>query len=653
MRALSQRDLYVFNQVVETILPSVPGPGPAWSVPGADLGLARRLPDIFSRLPHDQDRRELKLFLRMLNSAAGGLGLYGRPVAFTRLDAEGRARAFRTMLGHPISLVRKGAIALKTLAAFLWMATEDPNERLSAWEAIGYPGPDGPPPTVAKPIETVSILDDTTLSCDVVVVGSGAGGGVAAGVLAASGLDVMVLEAGGHHNEADFTHLEADAYKRLYLDGNLNSTADGGITVIAGSTLGGGTVVNYTTAFPTPRRILEEWDREAGLPGVFTGEGYTASLEAVRARFQVNTDSDPSHRDVLLEKGVRELGWHLDALPRNTVGCTMADCGYCTMGCRIGAKRSTLATFLQDAFGDGARIVTGAKVETVTTDGMGVTGVVARVGGARLTVRARAVVLAAGSLHTPAILLRSGLGGPAVGRYLRLHPVTAVWGRFEERVDPWTGYLQTRYSDEFADLDGQGHGFKFETAPLHPLFPAAFIGWGDGAEFKRDVLSLGHIGVAGILLRDRGHGRVTIRKDGSAVWRYKVSGYDQGHIRIGVQRGAELLAAAGATEVIASTVEPVRWVTHAGSVEDFIEGVDRVGYGSNRTRYFTFHQTGAARMGADPAHSVVDATNQVHHTPGLYVMDGSCFPTSSGVNPALTISAIAHRGATLLAARLS
>jgi choline dehydrogenase-like flavoprotein len=137
------------------------------------------------------------------------------------------------------------------------------------------------------------------------------------------------------------------------------------------------------------------------------------------------------------------------------------------------------------------------------------------------------------------------------------------------------------------------------------------------------------------------------------VWRYKVSKYDQRHIRIGVRRGAELLAAAGATEVLASTVEPVRWVTGAGSVEDFIAGVDRVGYGSNRTRYFTFHQTGAARMGADPAQSVVDASNQVHHTPGLYVMDGSCFPTSSGVNPALTISAIAHRGATLLAARLS
>jgi choline dehydrogenase-like flavoprotein len=639
--------------VVDTILPAVAGDGAAWSVPGGELGLAGGLGDVFARLPHDRDRADLKLFLGLLNSSAGGLGLYGRPVAFTRLGPDARARAFRTMLSHPSGLVRKGAIALKTLAAFLWMATDDPRDRLASWETIGYPGADGPPPPVPKTIETLSLSGDTTLTCDVVVVGSGAGGGVAAGILAGAGLDVVVLEAGGYHNEADFTHLEADAYKKMYLDGNLNSTSDGGVTVLAGSTLGGGTVINYTTAFPTPGRILEEWERVAGFDSVFTGDDYAASQKAVLDRFEVNTDSQPSPRDVLLEKGARDLGWHIDALPRSTVGCTMSDCGYCTMGCRIGAKRSTLATYLQDAYGAGARFVTGARVDAVTTDARGVTGVVARVGETRLTVNARAVVLAAGGLNTPAIMLRSRLGGPAVGRFLRLHPVTVVWARFEERVDPWTGCLQTRYSDEFVDLDGQGHGFKFETAPLHPLFPAAFIGWADGAEFKRDVLGLGHLGLAGILLRDRDHGRVVIRRDGTPVWRYAVSRYDQAHARLGVRRGAELMAAAGATEVIASTVEPVRWVTSTGTPGDFMDAVDRVGYGPNRTRYFTFHQMGTARMGTDRGRSVVDWVNQAHDTPGLYVMDGSCFPTASGVNPALTISTIAHRGATLLARRMS
>lgn len=358
-------------------------------------------------------------------------------------------------------------------------------------------------------------------------------------------------------------------------------------------------------------------------------------------------------RAQLMEKGLRELGWHVDEMPRNAVGCTEEACGYCTMGCRIGAKRSMLGTYLIDAVDNRARIVTGARVQRVLTDEGQARGVIARVGESTLTVRADSVVLAAGALNTPAILLRSGVGGPAAGRYLRLHPVTAVWARFEQRVDPWTGILQTRYSDEFADLDGDGFGFRLETAPIHPLFPAAFLGWEDGASFKRDVLGLGHLDVGGILLRDRGHGRVIIDKAGSPLWRYKISKGDQRHIREGVKRAAEMYAAAGANEIISSTILPVRWRPGAEPIEEFMGGVDAIGYGSNRTSYFTFHQMGSARMGSDPQKSVVDANNQAHDVRGLYVMDGSCFPTSSGVNPMLSIAAIAHRGATALADRLS
>jgi long-chain-alcohol oxidase len=652
MRQLNQRDLYAFNTVVDTILPAVSGDGEAWTTPGEDLGLPSRLPEIFARLPHDRDRRELKLFLGMLNSSPGGMVLYGRPVAFTRLTPDQRAEAWRRMSSHPAGLIRKGAIALKTLSAFLFMSTDDPATMLPAWRAIGYPGPDGPPPQIPKPIPTLDVTRDTTLDCDVVLVGSGAGGAVAAAVLAGAGLDVVILEQGGYHNESDFTHLEEDAYRKLYLDGVLNSTADGGVTIVAGSTLGGGTVVNYTTSFETPPRIREEWDRVGGFRDVFTGEDYSASLLEVGRRLEVNTDSEPSTRDVYMEKGLRELGWHVDSLPRNTVGCVGEDCGYCTMGCRTGAKRSMLTTYLPEAAAAGARIVTGAKVDRVTTDIRGVTGVIGGVGDSILEVRARAVVLAAGGLHSPAILLRSGLGGPATGRYLRLHPATVVWGRFEDRIEPWTGGLQTRYSDEFSDLDGHGYGFKFETAPLHPIFPAAFIGWEDGALFKRDVLGLAHRGLTGVLLRDRDHGRVVIRRDGSGVWKYVLSKYDQAHVRIGVRHAAEVMAAAGATEVLSSTVRPVRWAPGAAPVDAFVEGVDAVGYGSNRTRYFSFHQMGSARMGSDPATSVVGADNQTHDTPGLYVMDASCFPTSSGVNPMLSIAAIAHRAARLLAERL-
>ncbi|MET0567016.1 MAG: GMC family oxidoreductase [Acidimicrobiia bacterium] len=651
---LRPANLRAFDLLVDTILPAVPGDGAAWTTPGADLRLSGGLPGVYEALPHERDRKDLALFLRLLDSAAGGLVLFGRAAKFTNMAPDRRAAALLAMEGNRVEIVRKGVRALKTLAAFLWVTTDDPDRPPTAWAAMRYPGPDGPPPTAPKAITTEGVSRDSTIECDVVVIGSGAGGGTAAAVLTAAGLEVTVLERGGYNNESDFTHLESDAYASMYLDGGLGSTSDGGVLMLAGSTLGGGTVINYTTSLATPDSVREEWDRVAGFPEVFTGDGYESSLTSVQERMGVNRDNGlPSARDQVLEKGIRNLGWHLDEMPRNAAGCTDEACGYCTMGCRIGAKRSTLATYLQDAAQGGARFIVDADVRLVTSETRGATGVVARVGDHELTVRARAVVLAAGALNTPALLRRSGLGGRSAGRYLRIHPVTAVWGRFEERVDPWTGMLQTRYSDEFADLDGHGYGFRFETAPVHPLFPAAYVGWENGPSFKRDVLGLGHLGVAGILLRDHDHGHVAIRRDGSPLWKYRISSFDQAHVREGVRRAAELLAAAGAIEVFSSTIRPVRWVPGQGTIEDLVAGTDTIGYGPNQTSYLSFHQMGSARMGSDPANSVVDAENQTHDTAGLYVMDGSCFPTASGVNPMISIAAIAHRGATRLAEKIA
>jgi long-chain-alcohol oxidase len=651
---LTPANLRTFDLMVDTILPPVPGDGPAWTTPGADLRLSVGLSRVYEALPHDRDRKDLELFLGLLDSAAGGLVLFGRVARFTNLAPDQRAAALLAMEGNRLEIVRKGVRAVKTLAAFLWVTTDDPGRAPEAWIAMGYPGPDGPAPATPKTIATEVVARDTTIECDAVVIGSGAGGAIAAAVLAGAGLEVTVLERGGYHNESDFSHLESDAYGLMYLDGGLKSTSDGGVLMLAGSTLGGGTVINYTTSFATPDPVREEWDRVAGFAEVFTGDDFGESLFAVQKGLGVNKDhGTPSARDQIMEKGLRNLGWHVDEQPRNVTGCTEVACGYCTMGCRIGAKRSTLATYLQDAAERGARIVVDADVQLIHADQGRVTGVIARVGGRTLNVRARAVVLAAGALNTPALLLRSGLGGRAAGDYLRIHPVTALWGRFEERVDPWTGMLQTRYSDEFADLDGHGYGFRFETAPVHPLFPAAFVGWEDGPSFKRDVLGLGHLAVAGILLRDHDHGRVAIRRDGSPLWKYRISEYDRAHVREGVRRAAEWLAEAGAVEIFTSTIRPVRWLSGQGTIQDLMARTDAIGYGPNRTSYFSFHQMGSARMGADPAISVVDAENQAHDIAGLYVMDGSCFPTASGVNPMISIAAIAHRAASRLAERLA
>lgn len=652
--ALSDRSVSTFAAIADTLLPAVTGKGEAWNKSATQLGLPQRLHDVYALLPNDRARRDVKQLLGLLSSAAGGLLLYRKPRKFSSLSPMQQADALRSMSTSSLAPARQAFKALKLLVGYLYMTPPEGSPTTPAWAAMGYPGPDGPPTAVPKPITPTAVTADEEWTADVVIVGSGAGGGVAAGVLATAGLDVVVLEKGQYRNEGDFTHIESEAYRDMYLDGGLNGTADSGFAMLAGSTLGGGTVINYTTSFATPGEVRQQWDAEARFRDVFTGDDFERSSQAVHERLGVNTDNNaPSRREELMDKGLRELGWHVETMPRNVSGCSLEACGYCTMGCRIGSKQSTLATYLEDAYRAGARIVVGAEVETITHENGSATGVVAHVGGQRLQIRARAVVLAAGALNTPAILLRSGLGGRAVGRNLRLHPVTAVWGRFAEPIQPWTGVMQALYSDQFVNLDGEGFGVKFETAPVHPLFPSLFLGWEEGASFKQDLLGLNYMTPIGIVLRDRGSGRVKTRRNGLPTWHYRLSKVDTDHIKQGVRRATEALLAAGAVEVISSTSRPVRWTPSlGGSLKGFLGDIASVGYGNNQTTYLSFHQMGSARMGTHPETSVVDQENQVHGTPGLYVLDASTFPLASGVNPMISIQTIAHRGASALAAQL-
>lgn len=641
--------------VAATLLPPVKGETEFEINSIAGLGLPARLRHILDDLPDERIGHDLALALKLLGTRAGGLLLYRRPTAFVDLDDADRQTALRAMAASKLSQARQVYTGLKRLISLAAFAANSDEPTPLAWPAMGYPGPNGPPPDIPKPLQPLPIAGDTTLDCDVVIVGSGAGGGVAASVLAEAGLDVVVLEKGGYHNESDFTHYESEAYRSMYLDGLQTTTADGSVNIVAGSTLGGGTVVNYTTSFDTPAEVRAEWDEISGLRGVFSGEDFAASSRAVHGRLSVNQDHNhPSHRDGMMEKGLRELGWHVEAMPRNVDGCDSDLCGYCTMGCRHAAKQSTMLTYLQHAFELGARMVVGADVERVKTVADVATGVEALVGTHRLTVRARAVVLAAGSLNTPAILLRSGINGPAVGRNLRLHPAFPVWGDFDETFDPWSGIMQALYSDQFTNLDGKGYGVKFETAPIHPVFLGVLNPWRSGEQFKRLVTRYRHKNLVGVIVRDTSAGRVTIDRRGRPVWKYRLNKHDIEHLRQGVMRASEVLAAAGANEVSTPTSQLVVWNPKGSeTVEDFMLKVDSAGYGAGQFALGSWHQMGTAAMGADPKRSVVDGENEVHGTPNLFVLDASTFPASSGVNPMISIQTIAHRGATALAARLT
>ena len=610
----------------------------------ADLG--DRVGHKIASLPRPADRAELDRLLRLLDVTAVNLLLSGIPKSFTRMSPDERERCLRGWATSRLMQRRKAFQALKRLTTVTHYTTP------GVARAIGYPGPLSPAPNTPKPIRPLATSTDATLDCDVVVIGSGAGGGVVAAELTAAGKDVIVLEKGGYRNEADFTHEEGEALETMYDAGGLLATSDLGLVVLQGSTLGGGTVINYTTSFHTPDSVRREWARDHRLPHFDSAE-FTSALDAVARRLGVNTDhAKPSGRDQVLIRGLAQLRWHHGLLPRDVRGCSQDDsCGYCGMGCRRGAKQSTLITYLQDAAAQGARIVVGCDVRRIIIEGGVASGIEARVAGRAhaLRVRAKTVVVAAGAVHSPALLLRSGVTLPALGQHLALHPATAVFADMDEDVRPWTGTVQAHYSDQFADLDA-GYGFKFETAPLHPSLQALAAPWESAAGHRNRMARLSKTALVGILLRDRFGGRVRVDRDGAAVIDYRLSPYDRAHLRRAMGAAAEVLEAAGAREIWAPLARTVTYRPGSKRARaEWLERVDAAGWGPNELLLVTFHQMASCRMGATARTSVVDAEHRVWGIRGLYVVDASTFPSASGVNPMLTVMATAHRAAGIIA----
>jgi long-chain-alcohol oxidase len=629
---------------------------PANGLPGAsELGVPDAVLELVARDPRSAAHRELKQLLGLWDTApvtALGGGGFKR---FSALPREQREQVLLSWCDSRLPQRRAAFHALRKASLLTYYGLPAPDGGTSpVWEAIGYPGPlgartDAPP----KQLAPLTIGESTTLDCDVCIVGSGAGGGVAAAVLSQAGLDVIVLERGAYYDDADFDGAELRALTTMYA-GAPAATHDQSVGLIAGSALGGSTVVNYTTSFRTPDDVRAEW-ASLGVPAFASGD-FTASLDAVCERLGVNQEhNEPSKREQKLRDACLSLGWHLDAMPRNVDDrCDGRECGWCNFGCRHGAKQSTAKTWLKDAQAANARLVVGVAVERVTVEGGAARGVVARTdGGHRLTIRSRAVVAAAGALQTPALLKRSGLTNPNVGKHLRLHPATAVWGIYDEEVRPWEGVMQALYSDQHRNLD-DGYGVKYETAAGHPHLAIPFLPWRSARAHHELMQAISHTVVFGILLRDRDAGEVRIDRDGEPVVRYRLSDYDARHLRVGIDGAAQMHEAAGAQRIFSSQSD---WVGYdpgrEGDRARFMRDVDACGYGPGRIQLGSFHIMGSARMGGSPTSSACDPNAQTWDVRDLYVLDGSAFPTASGVNPQISIQAIAHMGARALAAHLT
>ncbi|MGI9119443.1 MAG: GMC family oxidoreductase [Acidimicrobiales bacterium] len=630
----------------------VPGAGARLSA--SDLGVPDALLTLAEGNLRVAERSQLEALLSLWDTRALTMVGGGGFRRFADLAQEDREHVLLSWCDSHLPQRRAAFQALRKAATSLSYMLPAANGRNPAWDSMAYPGPPGrtagAPPKEIKPL---SVDHDTTLDCDVCVVGSGAGGGTAAAVLAEAGLDVVVLEAGSYLDEGDFDGSELDGYSRLYLGGAALATADQSVGLFAGACLGGGTVVNFTTCFRTPDEVRAEWAGH-GVSAMASND-YTASMDAVWDRLGVSTDySHPSRREQVMQRGLENLGWHVGLMPRNVVGCDEAVCGFSPFGCLAGAKQSTTKTWLADAWRRGARILVRTRAERVIIDNARANGVEARTSeGHKVTVRARAVVVAAGAIQTPALLRRSGLDNENIGRHLRLHPVTGVAGVFGEEIHPWEGVMQAVYSDELADLRA-GYGMKLESAPFHPSVLAMYAPWRSARQHEELMGRLAHLVPIGLLLRDTSEGEVRIGRDGEPVVHYKLNDVDTGHVRTGLDGAARVLEAAGATSVFSAHKD---WVTYepgrGRGRQGFLEAADRCGWGAGQCVFSSFHIMGSARMGGSPRDSACNPEGETWEVQGVYVCDGSTFPTASGVNPMITIEAIAHLNAARLAQRLA
>lgn len=480
---------------------------------------------------------------------------------------------------------------------------------------------------------------DLELSADAVVIGTGAGGAVLASELAEAGRSVIMLEKGGYNTRKQFNQRERDMFPLLFEEGGARTTTDGGMVILHGRTVGGSTTVNWAICFDPPARVLDTWADEHGVESIRLAD-LQPSLAKVRHVLNVQKmlPEEVSRNGQLLLDGAAKLGLHGDRFEHNRTQCIRS--GFCILGCAYDRKQTMLVTYVPRALHFGARLYPNAEVTGFEREGGRLTAVTGELTnpttGAKHRFRAKGklVSVSGGAISTPQLLIKAGLGGDRVGRNLTLHPTTAAVGVFDEPVRAYDGIHFTTY---VSDLEPEG--IIIESVFAYPgLLGSSLFRW--GKEAGDAMTHYDHMAGAIVLLHDDGRGRVTVDRHGLPAIEYWPSSLDQAKFKKGLITLARIYFAAGARQVLIPHADGIT-LTHPDQVDRIANMVIE----PNRMAVFSAHQMGTAAMGRDPSTSVTDSWGRVHGFENLFVCDGSLFPTSIGVNPQLTIAALADRSA--------
>jgi choline dehydrogenase-like flavoprotein len=492
-------------------------------------------------------------------------------------------------------------------------------------------------------------------TCDVVIVGSGAGGSVMAAILAEAGQRVIVLEEGPYYTPQEYGAFRpTESLRRIWRESGLLAAFGVGQTPViglsAGRAVGGSSVLTGGVCFRIPSEVHEHWVRELGLDELSEKALERAYLDVERkVRVTEVPASMRSGSTVKFVEGAQRLGIPIHPTRRNMPGCIGN--GRCNFGCPSGAKMSVDVSYLPDAFRHGARVVSDALVERVVVERGRATGVSGKLLGGpegrpshSFRVRARTVVSACGTLHTPILLMRSGLGRPtpALGRNVTLHPALRVSALFDDVLSGWNGALQSVYSNHFAS---EGITLVGVYSPVNVLSAALP---GVGPAHRRLISEMPRHGVFGAMVHDEGGGVVRLGPGREPLLTYSMAPRDLARLRRSITILAEMAMAGGAREVYL----PIFGTGAMKSISE-IRGLEQMPMDARRIECIAFHPLGSARMATDPKRGVVDPSGETYEVKDLYVADGSILPTSIGVNSQVPIMTMATRLAWRLAERLA
>ncbi|HMK38819.1 MAG TPA: GMC family oxidoreductase [Bacteroidota bacterium] len=489
-------------------------------------------------------------------------------------------------------------------------------------------------------------------SADVCIIGSGCGGGASAKILSEAGKKVILLEEGGYYTSADFDGTEQTAYQNMYQRRAGQSTEDLSVTVLQGKCVGGSTTINWMTSLRTPEFTLADWKRRFRIEGFSPAEldPYFSRVEKyLNVHAEPEENHNPNNRIIL--DGARALGYSTKANGRNSRNCLRS--GACGLGCPFDAKLSVALTYVPDAVKAGATVFADSRAEKIEISGRmkrvrgDIVETASRKKRTDFVIEAPVVIVSASAINSPVLLLKSGLANSSgeLGKNLTFHLTTAVAGLFDRAIDPSSGIPQSAMCDEFLNKNGDNGGFWIEAVPVYPALAAlAFPGFGKA--HRERLREFPRTGASITLVKEiDSAGRVTVNDHGRASIRYEPGPQDIEYLKQGVETAARIHFAAGAKEVMTLHARP----TTMRSEGEIKKAVRSASWEKNEIALFSAHPLGTCRMGMDPRTSVVDTHCQSHDVPGLFVIDGSVTPTSLGVNPQITLLAIAEKSAEWLA----